>query len=173
MAIVLKKADLSLINRLGIIDTLSVYIDDVLVASASDEKSISWAISMVDSANLAGNDLVTVITINEDEALTFPMIASYVPSITEGPSSGTASVAIADVTLYIPSETINLSSTAASPPTITEAYYSTGGSVWGGAASVTLIELNASVGVTSYTPTITEGPSGNASVGYSASVTIS
>lgn len=171
MAILLQKADLQLLYELGIIDTLNVYVNSVLVASASDDKSIQWAMRVVDEQSQLNNAPFVVIQINADDALDLSNLSSYAPSITEGPSSGTASVAIEDVTLYIPAETIVLGTTAASPPIITEAYYGTGGSVFG-AASATNITLGDSIGIANYAPTITEGPSGNASAGYSASVTL-
>lgn len=176
MAIVLQKADLSMIHRLGIIDTIMLYVNDVLVASASDEKTIQWVVSLADNLALHRDDAFTVIELNVDDPVVLADLASYLPNITEGPiGSGIGpSVDVRDVTLYIPAETpISTLGLNASPslflPGLTDS------------ASVFFVSNTYQLGFsenlhhaasTSYVPTISEGPSGSASAGTGPSVTL-
>jgi len=159
MAIVLRRAFTIPSWAFSIIDSIEVYVDDVLVASASDESSVGWAIQVLEGANLQHNDAWAVIQIGADEAL---VLSAYAPTITEGPSNGGASIVVQDVTLYIPGEILNLN---ASPyiPTITE-------NVSANSASATLVLLSQGASVASYAPTITEGPSGSPSSSPSATL---
>lgn len=177
MAIVLQKADLSLISRLSIIDTIELYVNDVLVASASESNGIQWIVTIVEDQSFLNENAYAVINLAPGESIdTSPdNLMQLIPYISEGPLGGGsagASVTVEDVTLYIPAESIdtrpNYGAASAPVPYISEAMNQASTL----SASVTSINLAASVGTISYAPTITEGPSGSASAGANASVTL-
>lgn len=169
MAIILQKANMDTLFRMGIVETLSVYKDDVLIATVSDESSWAWTVTVLDSANTLGNDLTFVIQLSDGETMNLSALPTVVyEGAGNNGSVNSASVVVQDVTLYVPGEYMNL---AASPPVVYDVTKNVSGSAFAGASPVTFINIAASVSALAYAPGILEGPSGSASAG-SASVTL-
>ena len=118
MTIVLKKADQSFSWGITELDSIQVYVNDVLVASASgQEVTEQWVINVTDSSSFPDH---TTLIINESQTVTLPEF-TYAPDVTDAVYGHNASPFITDGprSAFVIEESDN-ASVAVFAPTITE-----------------------------------------------------